>query len=205
MDLSSLSIRRRKVWLILGAIIVLCVVGFISFVFSPFSRDQIPETFDGARKAAGGYANAIVSNLSSVSDDINRLQTSYKSGGNSTEALNLIVAATAKYNDARENSILLASQLEIMAREIPSIAPKAAGETALVAISSETSLISKLISHYNEYLGELLVLLRDAFSGNAHNTTKINTLVDLLNKEKDSINQLNDQFAKLMEKFDSYY
>ncbi|MFA6495129.1 MAG: hypothetical protein WC246_02265 [Candidatus Paceibacterota bacterium] len=195
-----------KLWWVAGIIVVGAVLGFVAFIFSPLSKAQIPSSFVDARQLASGYASSIVGDLSLVSDNIVQLQKLYGAKGSSNDALEIIVAATAKHQDAREKSILLATQLEKMARAIPDIHPDSAGQTALVAISSETALIGRLISQYNESLGSLLVSLRDHFSGTKYeNPAQLNAMVDNINTETEAINQLNDQFVQLMQKFDSYY
>lgn len=196
----------KKLWWAGGIVAIFAVAGFIAFIFSPLSKAQIPSSFTDSRQAASGYAAVIVNDLSSVSGDIAQLQTLYRNGGSSTAALDIIVAATAKHQDARDKSILLATELEKMARAIPDIRPDSAGQTALVAISSETALIGELISQYNESLGLLLVSLRNHFSGTQNqDSAKLNAMVDAINTDTQSINQMNDQFVQLMQKFDSYY
>ncbi len=196
----------KKLWWAGGIVAIFTAAGFIAFIFSPFSKAQIPSSFTDSRQAASGYASSIVGDLSSVSGDIAQLQALYRGRGSSGAALDVIVAATAKHQDARDKSILLATELEKMARAIPGIHPDGAGQTALVAISSETALIGRLISQYNESLGSLLVSLRDHFSGSKYeDAAKLNAMIDNINAETESINQLNDQFVQLMQKFDSYY
>ena len=196
----------KKLWWAASIIVVCTIGGFIAFIFSPLSRAQIPSSFVDSRQAASGYASSIVGDLSSVSGDIAQLQALYRARGSSAAALDVIVAATTKHQDARDKSILLATELEKMARAIPDIHPDGAGQTALVAISSETALIGRLISQYNESLGLLLVSLRDHFSGSKYeDAAKLNAMIDDINSETQSINQLNDQFVQLMQKFDSYY
>ena len=195
-----------KLWWSAAVIVLFAIAGFVAFIFSPLSKAQIPSVFTDSRQSASGYAASIVDDLSSVSGDITQLQALYRARGSSGAALDVIVAATAKHQDARNKSILLATELEKMARAIPDIHPDGAGQTALVAISSETALIGRLISQYNESLGSLLVSLRDHFSGTKHqDPAQLNAMIDNINGETQSINQLNDQFVQLMQKFDSYY
>jgi len=195
-----------KLWWSAGIIVFFAIAGFVAFIFSPLSKAQIPSSFTDSRQSAAGYASVIVGDLSSVSGDIAQLQNLYRAHGSSSAALDIIVAATAKHQDARDKSILLAADLEKMARAIPDIRPESAGQIALVAISSETALIGKLISQYNESLGILLISLRNHFSGTQYqDSAQLNAMVDSINSETESINQLNDQFVQLMQKFDSYY
>ncbi len=196
----------KKLWWAGGIVVFFAIAGFLTFVFSPLSKAQIPSSFTDSRQSAAGYAATIVGDLSSVSGDITQLQDLYHAHGSSSAALDVIVVATAKHQDARDKSILLATELETMARAIPDIHPEAAAQTALVAISSETALIGKLISQYNESLGLLLVSLRNHFSGaQPQDAAQLNAMVDNINSQTQSINQLNDQFVQLMQKFDSYY
>ena len=102
---------------------------------------------------------------------------------------------------AREKAIELSIQLETMANNLSQISPASASQTALRAISSETTLISRLIT-YNDYLNQLLEVLREKFLGNG-NGDKVAELVEKINEEAKAINELNEKFNESMEMFDS--
>ena len=98
--------------------------------------------------------------------------------------------------------IKLAGQLEIMAKNISAILPASAGQMALQAVSSETALISRLIT-YNDYLVQLLEILQQKFSGFSKNTNgKIAELLAKINEEAKAINELDNSFNQLMGEFD---
>lgn len=160
---------------------------------------DIPDDFLRARQEASLVAQDIV-NLSNQSadnlDEIANLDSEHKY----TEALTLISRELERNRQAREKAINLSVQLEKMARNLSQISPPSASQVALEAVSSETTLISRLII-YNDYLTQLLEVLREKFSGETDGD-KISELIAKINDEAQAINDLNNKFNKIMEEFD---
>ena len=123
------------------------------------------------------------------------------SGGNYTQALLLVSAELERNKEARDKGIELALRLETMAKNLAQISPSSAGQTALEAVSSETSLISRLIN-YNDYLNQLLEILRNKFLGQGDGN-KVQELIAKINTEAVAINDLNRNFNDLMKQFDA--
>jgi hypothetical protein len=88
-----------------------------------------------------------------------------------------------------------------MAKNLAQISPASASQKALEAVSSETALISRLIT-YNDYLTQLLEVLRGKFLGKNSND-KIPELIQKLNNEAQAINDLNQKFNETMKEFDA--
>ena len=120
--------------------------------------------------------------------------------GKYTEALVLISQELKRNRQAREKAIKLSVQLETMAKNLSQISPASASQVALQAISSETALISRLIT-YNEYLTQLLEVLREKFLGKSDGD-KILELLVKINGEIQAINDLNRKFNEVMGEFD---
>ena len=87
-----------------------------------------------------------------------------------------------------------------MAKNLAKISPASAGQIALEAISSETALISRLIT-YNDYLTKLLEVLRNKFL-EKQNGDQVPELISKINDEARAINDLNQKFNEVMKKFD---
>jgi ABC-type transporter Mla subunit MlaD len=154
-----------------------------------------------ARREASGIAQEVVS-LSNQSTDnlaeISRLDQEKKY----SEALDLISREIERNRQAREKAIKLSSQLELMAKNISGISPASASQVALQAVSSETTLISRLIE-YNDYLNQLLEILREKFMG-LSNGNSIPELISKINDEAKAINDLDKKFNDLIGDFDSF-
>jgi len=190
----------RKIRKIIFLVVILLVGTFVAYLFWSFSNTYVSDLFANSRQSAWEYAKVIADSVKDTPKNLETIQ-SLERDGKDDKALTLLVTEAQKNAVAQDAAIKLSGELEKMAKEIPSIKPKEAGQSALVAISSETALIYRLIS-YNSYLANLLGLLRDRITGKLSSVEKINQVVDSINNEIDSINKLNSQFVEYMNQFD---
>jgi hypothetical protein len=193
-----LRIPKRIRLLIVFLAIVL--VAYFIVRFLSIETKNIPEDFLRARQEASLIAQEIV-NLSNESvnkiDEIAKFDEEQKY----TEALVMISQELERNRKAREKAVDLSVQLEAMAKNLAQISPASASQKALEAVSSETALISRLIT-YNDYLTQLLEVLRGKFLGKNSND-KIPELIQKLNNEAQAINDLNQKFNETMKEFDA--
>jgi predicted RND superfamily exporter protein len=198
--IGNLYFKISKRIRILVLFIIIVFIAYFILRFLSVEPKNIPADFLEARQDASLIAQDIVS-LSGQSvgslDEIANLDKE----GKYTEALVLVSQELERNRQAREKAIRLSAQLEIMANNLGQIAPASAGQIALEAISSETALISRLISH-NDYLTQLLEVLRQKFLGKADGD-KIPELIVKINNEVQAINDLNRKFNDLMKEFDN--
>ncbi len=191
------KIPRRVRLLIVFLIIIL--IGYFVARFLFVDAKDVPDDFLQARQEASLIAQDIV-NLSNQSadnlDEIAYLDSERKY----SEALALTSQELERNRQAREKAIGLSVQLEKMARNLSEISPPSASQIALEAVSSETALISRLII-YNDYLTQLLEVLRDKFLG-ITDGDKTDELIAKINGEAQAINDLNNKFNSIMEEFD---
>ena len=195
---SKLSKKVKRVILAVTVLIIVILAAY--FVWSYVST-RVPTNFANARHAAWDYAQIISDAVKETPQNLQQIQELEKQG-KSIEALNLLVIEGQKNASAQNAAVKLSGELETMAKEIPNIKPQKAGEAALVAISSETALIYKLVS-YNNYLANLLELLRQRLTNKFYNVEQINSTIDLINLDIDSINSLNTKFVEYMKNFDN--
>ena len=160
---------------------------------------NVPEDFLKARQQASIIALEIIAISNSSTVNFNQI-AQLDSQGNYTEALILVSQELQRNAEARKKAIDLSVQLTTMAKNLDKISPASAGQIALEAISSETALISRLIT-YNDYLSQLLQILQDKFLGKASGD-KIPELVAKINDEAKAINDLNQKFDDVMKQFD---
>lgn len=192
------KIPRRIRQLILFILIILAAYFILRFLFVDVKK--IPSEFLQARQEASLIAQDIV-NLSNQSvnsfDEIAKFDKDKKYN----EALVLVSKELENNRQARQKAISLSVQLETMTKNLDKISPVSAGQKALEAISSETSLISRLIN-YNDYLIQLLEALQKKFMGESDGD-KISELIGKINDEIQAINDLNRKFNDTMSEFDS--
>jgi hypothetical protein len=191
----------KKVKRTILAVIILVVVILVAYFGWSYVSTRVPSDFANARHAAWGYAQIIADAVKETPQNLQKVQELEKQGKN-IEALNLLVIEGQKNASAQSAAVKLSGELETMAKEIPNIKPQKAGEAALVAISSETALIYKLVS-YNNYLASLLELLRQQLTDKLYDTRPINSVIDSINADIDSINNLNAKFTEYMNNFDN--
>lgn len=197
--ISNLYSRIPQRIRILILFIFIILLAYFVLRFLIVDVKNVPEDFLRARQEASLIAQDIVtiSNESTNSlGEIARLDKERKY----TEALVLISKELERNRQARERAIKLSVQLETMARNLAQISPSSAGQKALEAISSETALISRLIT-YNDYLTQLLEILRGKFLGK-NQGDKIPELIAQINGEIQAINDLNRKFNETMKEFD---
>jgi len=191
------KIPHRIRILILFVFIILLAYFVLRFLMVDVKN--IPEDFLRARQEASLIAQDIVavSNESSNTfDEIAKLDKERRY----SEALVLVSRELQRNREAREKAIKLSVQLETMAKNIAQISPSSDGQKALQAISSETALISRLIT-YNDYLTQLLEILQDKFLGK-NQGDRIPELIAQINGEIQAINDLNQKFNDIMKDFD---
>ncbi|MEK7162729.1 MAG: hypothetical protein AAB696_00325 [Patescibacteria group bacterium] len=197
--ISNFYFRISKKIKILIFFIVIILIAYFILRFLSVETKNIPSDFLVARQEASSIAQDIVlisGESTNKLDEIARLDKEREY----TEALILISNELERNRQARENAIKLSAQLEIMARNLSKISPASAGQIALEAISSETALISRLIN-YNDYLFQLLEVLREKFLGKIDGD-KVSELIFKINNEAKAINDLNQKFNKVMMEFD---
>ncbi len=162
---------------------------------------NIPDEFLKARQQSSVIAKEVVELSEQTSNNLKVISDLDKEKKYS-EALVLISSELERSRSARSKAIGLSVQLEIMAKNISVISPASASQAALMAVSSETTLISRLIA-YNEYLVQLLSVLQNKFLGKTEGSNgKIAELLVKINEEARTINQLNANFNDLMIAFD---
>jgi len=165
---------------------------------------NIPREFLEARRQASVIAQEIVSLSNETENNLNEISR-LSQEKKYADAVNLVVQEIEKNREAREKAIGLSVQLEKMTQNISQINPKSASQSALEAVSSEVALISRLIN-YNDYLVQLLEVLRAKFLGQEKNSDeKIQELLEKINNEARAINDLDQKFNKIMNGFDSYF
>jgi len=190
--------RRMRILIIF--LLIVATVGLIVKTFTPETKNT-PKEFLEARQEASLIAKDIIDISGRTAENIKKISDLDKNK-EYTEALNLISEELNNNREARENAISLSTKLEIMAKNVSQISPAVAGQIAIQAISSETTLISRLIT-YNDYLIKLLEILQAKFLEKEKNANdKIADLIEKINDEARAINDLNNNFNNLMTEFD---
>jgi len=185
--------------LILLIVFVLLVGGGYAVV-SFWSGGGVPQAFTDARLKGALIAQNIV-NLSNQSTlDLMKINE-YEVQGNYTEALNLTTDVVKQSQGIRDQAVELSSQIEEMTKALSGLDSLEARQAALESISNRLALLSRLIN-YSGYLGQLLDVLRNNFTGKIYNDKAVSFLIDQINAEVRAINNFNGQAGQAMDRFD---
>lgn len=180
--------------------IVIISAAFLVFQFWFADVKNVPGDFLRARQEASFVASEIVAISNQSTNNLSQIAQLDKDG-KYTEALILVSQELERNKEARDKAIKLSIQLETMTKNLSAISPASAGQIALEAITSETSLISKLID-YNDNLTKLLVVLQGKFLGRISGDG-ISALIAEINDDVRIINELNRKFNDIMKSFDN--
>lgn len=191
--------RRLRFFIIFTFLIAAAYLIFYLLAASSKIK-EVPDEFLKARQEASLIARDIISFSNQTANNISKISELDKEA-KYEDALNLIAKEIEYNRQAREKAIGLSAQLEKMTKNISGIEPPEAAQIALRAVSSETALISGLIS-YNDYLVQFLEVLRQKFSKEKNINGRIAELVGKINEESKIINDLDKNFNQLMTEFD---
>ncbi len=191
----------RRIRILILFIIIILLAYFI-LRFLAVEPRNIPKEFLGARQEASLIAQDIVAISNQSTDNLAKI-AAFDQERKYTEALLSVSQELDRNQQAREKAVKLSVQLEMMAKNLAQISPASAGQIALQAVSSETALISRLIT-YNDYLAQLLGVLQGKFLGKSDGD-KIPELISKINEEAQAINELDQKFNNLMKEFDSNF
>lgn len=167
------------------------------FIFS----NHVPEEFSEARIKGAKIAEEIIAQQAFTSRNLEQI-AKYDKQKNTSEALILISTELLKNREAGQKAIQLSSQLEKMASEIISIRPSKARDVATAAVTSEVTLVSRLLT-YNNYLSQLFEVLRGKFETGISGNGKVKDLITKINDEVGAINELDKRFHDSLAEFDS--
>lgn len=198
--ISSLYFKSARRFKLLILFIIIILTAYFALRFLTVEPKTIPPDFLKARQEASLIAQEIVALSNESANNLKEIALLDQERDYSG-ALSLVSRELGRNRQARERAIELSVQLEIMTRNLAQISPSSISQLALQALTSETALISRLIT-YNDYLSQLLEVLRGKFL-DKNDGDKIPELIDKINEEAYSINELNQKFNDLMKEFDT--
>lgn len=179
---------------------VFLVGGGYAAVHFLLNSGGVPQAFTDARMKGALISQNIV-NLSNQSTlDLVKINE-YDAQGNYTEALNLTTEVIVRSQEIRDQAVELSSQVEEMTRALNNLDSFDARQAALESISNRLALLSRLIN-YSGYLGQLLDVLRNNFTGKTYDGKEVTFLIDQINAEVRAINSFNSQAGQAMDRFD---
>ncbi len=185
----------------LGVVVIVSAAA-IGLAFIPKDKFSVPESFAEARvngALIAGFLNDFSSKSVATISEIEEKDNAKKYD----EALNLTIQELDRVQEAREKTIELLGELEKMAASLPSVQQDEAQALGMQAITTEISLVDKLLN-YNEKTKQLLDILRKKFTSYSPGNfdAEMEEITKAMNDDALAINELNRKYQSLMEEFD---
>lgn len=166
----------------------------------------VPKEFLEAQYQGAKIAESIVVQAAASNQHLEAIAR-YDRAGDFQEALKIIGENSVINKELGQKAIELSKYLEQMTLVLVNIKPPKARSLAQEAIVYEIGLIQHLIN-YNDLWNKLLEALREKFekSLNGHSflsvdSVKIEELIQNINQEVETINDINQKFSKTMSEF----
>lgn len=194
------KIPKRFRVAVLFLLMLLLAYFFLRFIVA--EPKKIPSDFLKARQEASLISRDIVAFSGESASKLNEIAELDRQNKH-TEALAAISQEIERNKKAREKAIELSTRLETMVKNVNGISPDSMSQKALEALSSETTLINRLII-YNDYLLKLLEVLREKFLGRSGGD-QVPELIAKVNEEARTINDLDRKFNEIMAEFDGEF
>jgi len=204
----SIQQSFKKNWLKLLIIAVTAIFAIFAFIkISDTIGSQkvfVPSEFFQARSKGAVLADEIVilskesiNNLAEISAE--------EEISNYTAGLELVLLEVDRNAKSRTKALSLSEELGTMASSLSEVKPENAAEIGLQAIINESQIAQRLIN-YNNYTLQLLGVLQTRFEnggGSPETDKKVKELIEKMNEEASAINELNENYLKLMSEFDA--
>lgn len=162
-----------------------------------------PKEFLEARIQTIGAVNNLAQLMNNSLSNLEKV-SGYIEKNNDIEAKALIDFEFAQRKERQNAAVLLASNLEQMARSATAIKSGGARSEAVEAITSGISMVSRMVSYSNN-LERLFGELQQKANGANPATLNLNTLSTNLNNDAKAINELSEEFNDALRQLDKRY
>lgn len=190
----------KKIRIFVIALVVVAAIFLVGRFFTAKSTVTIPADFQSARQKANNIAQEII-NLSNASakniGEIARLSDNGKYG----DAINLTLYELNRNAEMRQKALGLNEVLMKMAQSASQFSSKPYAHIAVEAVAVEIELASRLLN-YNDYLSQILDILKQRILGETYNYSKINVLIGKANEEANIITETHNKFNELLKNLD---
>lgn len=191
----------KKVRIFIFAVMAIFTLFLIGRFFTAKSSVIIPQEFQTARQDANIIAQEIISLSNASVKNIGEI-SKLSNGGKYGDAINLTLYEIRRNQEMREKALALNDALGAMAKSAAAISSESSAGIALEAVSVELKLASGLLD-YNDYLSQILDILKQRILGETYNYSKINDLIGKANEEANIITETHNKFNELLQKLDA--
>lgn len=195
---------HKKHHLLRTTVTAIAILGVGSLVIAYVAGAGVPRAFFAARLQAAGAANNLAVLTNNSLANLKRIEL-LETGGSSDQALELLSFEISQKQDKQNAAVVLASNLEEMAKAGMEITSSSARGLAIEAVTAGVSMVSRIVS-YNNSLDQLFSAIQAKIqSGAVPPGVNIRTLLAGINSDGKAINDLNNAFNATLEEFDKNY
>jgi hypothetical protein len=195
---------HKKYHLLRTTVASVLVIGVGALVVSYFVAAGIPRAFFEARVQSAGAANNLAVLINNSLANLRRIEQ-YQKNESYGQALELLDFELSQKSDKQNAAVLLASNLETMAKAAIEIKSSGARAVAVEAVTTGVSMVSRIVN-YNASMDQLFVAIQSKLqTGTVPSGVNIRTLLATINSDGQSINTLNNSFNDLLKGFDRGY
>ncbi len=195
---------HKKYHLLRTTVTSVLIIGVGALVISYFVAAGIPRAFFESRVQSAGAANNLAVLINNSLANL-RLIEQYQKNESYVQALELLDFELSQKSDKQNAAVLLASNLETMAKAAIEIKSSGARAVAVEAVTTGVSMVSRIVN-YNASMDQLFIAIQYKLqTGNTPSGTNIRTLLTAINSDGQSINTLNNSFNDLLKEFDREY
>ncbi len=193
--------RRNKNIFVAVFLIIFLIVAAVFLLLQAKTEEDLPDSFLEANAAASQISRFITNSTNESVKKLEEINLEHKAG-NYEKAFYMTIEEIKKNNQVREQALLLSNELQKMAASAQDIKSPKAQQLIIQAISSEIALVTHLLI-YNEYWNLLLENLKNKFLGLSPEFSEVKTseLIEKINNEVVTINELNRKYHTLIEEF----
>ena len=196
------AMKTRKI-IITSAVSAAVILGTGFLITQVSGEAYVPQAFFEQRVAGAGASKNIARMVADSLDNLVKIEE-FDRIGNVNKALELVKYEQTNRQDKQNAAVVLAGNLEQMAKYTETITPESARRLSVEAVTSGVAMVSHLIN-YNTYLDALFAYLEIKFSGNLYEGLSGQEIIAKINNEAKAINESNVRFNELLDKFDRKY
>ncbi len=180
------------------------IIGVGALVVAYFAASGVPRAFFEARVQSAGAANNLAVLINNSIANLHRIEQ-YQQNGSYEQALELLTLEISQKQDKQNAAVLLATDLETMAKAATEISSGSARGLAISAVTTGVSMVSRIVS-YNSSMDQLFAAIQSKIKyGYVPDGVNVHALLASINSDGSSINELNNSFNATLKEFDKNY
>lgn len=182
----------------------IAIIGIGAVVVTYLASAGIPRAFFAARLQAAGAANNLAVLINNSINNLQRIEQ-FENNNSNDQALSLLTFEIGQKQEKQNAAVLLASNLEDMAKAGLEITSGDARGLAIEAVTNGVSMVSRIVS-YNNSMDQLFSAIQEKIlHGTPPAGVTIRSLLASINSDAKAINELNTSFNAALKKFDQSY